>query len=81
MTNVTSILCDLIYMMIKVVKESAIVDHLINNDINEYIHLNFDFPDENVIIMEKEVENEWWMMYFNCAINVFRNGVGTVIIY
>jgi hypothetical protein len=21
------------------------------------------------------------MMYFNCAINVFRNGVGTVIIY
>jgi len=68
-------------MMIKVVKESAIVDHLINNDINEYIHLNFDFPDENVIIMEKEVENEWWMMYFNCAINVFRNGVGTVIIY
>jgi hypothetical protein len=67
--------------MIKVVKESAIVDHLINNDINEYIHLNFDFPDENVIIMEKEVENEWWMMYFNCAINVFRNGVGTVIIY
>lgn len=81
MTNVTSILCDFIYMMIKVVKESAIVDHLINNDINEYIHLNFDFPDENVIIMEKEVENEWWMMYFNCAINVFRNGVGTVIIY
>lgn len=81
MTNVTSILCDLIYMMIKVVKESAIVDHLINNDINEYIHLNFDFPDENVIIMEKEVENEWWMMYFNCTINVFRNGVGTVIIY
>jgi hypothetical protein len=67
--------------MIKVVKESAIVDHLINNDINEYRHLNFDFPDENVIIVEKEVENEWWMMYFNCAINVFRNGVGTVIIY
>jgi hypothetical protein len=67
--------------MIKVVKESAIVDHLINNDINEYRPLNFDFPDENVIIVEKEVENEWWMMYFNCAINVFRNGVGTVIIY
>lgn len=81
MTNVTSILCDLIYMMIKVVKESAIADHLINNDINEYRPLNFDFPDENVIIVEKEVENEWWMMYFNCAINVFRNGVGTVIIY
>lgn len=81
MTNVTSILCDFIYMMIKVVKESAIVDHLINNDINEYRPLNFDFPDENVIIVEKEVENEWWMMYFNCTINVFRNGVGTVIIY
>jgi hypothetical protein len=40
--------------MIKVVKESAIVDHLINNDINEYIHLNFDFPDENVIIVGKK---------------------------
>jgi len=81
MTNVTSILCDFIYMMIKVVKESAIADHLINNDINEYRPLNFDFPDENVIIVEKKVENEWWMMYFNCTINVFRNGVGTVIIY
>ena len=54
MTNVTSILCDFIYMMIKVVKESAIVDHLINNDINEYRPLNFDFPDENVIIVGKK---------------------------
>lgn len=68
-------------MMIKVVKESAIADHLVNNDINEYRPLNFDFLDENVIIMEKAVENKWWMMYFNCTINVFRNGVGIVIIY
>jgi hypothetical protein len=40
--------------MIKVVKESAIADHLINNDINEYRPLNFDFPYENVIIVGKK---------------------------
>lgn len=47
-------------MMIKVVKESAIADHLINNDINEYRPLNFDFPDENVIIVEKKSRK--WMV-------------------
>lgn len=47
-------------MMIKVVKESAIADHLINNDINEYRPLNFDFPDENVIIVGKKSRK--WMV-------------------
>lgn len=47
-------------MMIKVVKESAIADHLINNDINEYRPLNFDFPYENVIIVGKKSRK--WMV-------------------
>jgi len=39
--------------------------------------LNFDFPNEYVLVVEKEEKLELWTMYFD---RVVRNGVGVVII-
>jgi len=34
--------------------ESVIADHLANNAIEDYEHLNFDFPNEDVLVVEKK---------------------------
>jgi hypothetical protein len=43
----------------KFMKESAIADHLADNAIENYEPLNFNFPDEDVLVAEKEEESEW----------------------
>ena len=53
-------------------KESAIADHLANNAIEDYELLDFDFPDENILLIEEEENKiDWWSMYFNEAVNVY----------
>ena len=53
-------------------KESAIADHLANNPIEDYELLDFDFPDENILLIEEEENKiDWWSMYFNEAVNVY----------
>jgi len=39
-------------MMRKVVKGSVIIDHLADKAIKDYEPLDFDFPDENVFLIE-----------------------------
>jgi len=47
---------DIVYMTRKVIKESVIVDHLANNAIEDYEILNFDFSDEDMLVIEKRKE-------------------------
>jgi ribonuclease HI len=45
----------------------------------DYESLNFDFPNEDVLVIEEE-KSDWWIMYFDGAINVYGNEAGAVII-
>jgi hypothetical protein len=47
---------DIIYKTRKVVKESVIADHLVNNIIKDYKHLDFDFLDKDMLVEEKKEE-------------------------
>jgi hypothetical protein len=38
----------------KTIKESVIIDHLADNTIKEYEPLSFDFPNEDVLTIEKK---------------------------
>jgi len=49
---------DIIYMTRKSMKGSAITDHLVDNAIEDYKQLNLDFPDKDVLVVEKEDKNE-----------------------
>ncbi|XP_052305631.1 uncharacterized protein LOC112325327 [Populus trichocarpa] len=72
---------DIIYMTRKAVKGSAIADHLADNAVEDYEPLDFDFPDEDILSIEKEEEKtDWWTMFFDGAVNVYGNGAGAVII-
>ena len=45
---------DIVYMTRITVKGSVIADHLVDNAIKDYEHLNFDFPEKDVLIVEEE---------------------------
>ena len=47
------------YMTRKVVKGRAIADHLADNAIKDYEPLDFDFPDEDLLSIEKEEEKTY----------------------
>ncbi|XP_073261302.1 uncharacterized protein [Populus alba] len=70
---------DIVYMTRKAMKGSVIADHLADHAMEDYESLNFDFPDEDVLAIEEE-KSDWWVMYFDGAINVCGNGAGAVII-
>jgi len=72
---------DIVYMTRKAVKGSVIADHLADNAVEDYEPLDFDFPDENLLVIEEEEEKtDWWTMFFYGAVNVYGNGVGAMII-
>jgi hypothetical protein len=48
----------------KAVKGSAIADHLVDNAMEDYEPLDFDFPDEDVLSVAEE-KLDWWTMYFD----------------
>ena len=49
---------DIVYMTRKVVKESKIANHLADNAIEDYEPLDFDFPNENVLLVEEEKKRQ-----------------------
>ncbi|KAL3579743.1 hypothetical protein D5086_017578 [Populus alba] len=60
---------DIVYKTRKSIKGSVIADHLADNAIQDYEPLNFDFPNEDVSIVEEDKEKtDWWIMYFDGAV-------------
>jgi hypothetical protein len=49
---------DIVFMTRKVMKGSVIIDHLADNVIKDYKSLNFDFPDEDVLVVGQERESD-----------------------
>jgi len=72
---------DIVFMTRKAVKGSIIADHLADHAMENYEPLNFDLPDEDVIVIENEGgESDQWTLYFDGAVNVSGNGAGAVVI-
>jgi len=62
---------DIVYMTRKVVKESTITNHLVDNVVEDYEPLNFDLPAEDVLEVDDDGEmNDWWTMYFDEVVHV-----------
>jgi hypothetical protein len=71
---------DIMYMMRKAIKESAIADHLADNAVEDYESLDFDFSDENVLtIKEEEKKSDRWTLFFDGVMNVYGNGASVEI--
>ena len=72
---------DIIFTTRKAIKGSIVADHLADHAIEDYEPLDFDFPDEDILVIKDDMgTNEWWTLYFDGAVNMSGNGVGAVII-
>ncbi|KAI4351382.1 hypothetical protein L6164_005752 [Bauhinia variegata] len=74
---------DIVYMIKKSIKGSAIANDLADNPIEDYQPMKFEFLDEDILVVDKEEENEKsnrWKMYFDGAMNIHESGAGAVVI-
>ncbi|XP_058008216.1 uncharacterized protein LOC131182880 [Hevea brasiliensis] len=73
---------DIVYMIRKAVKGSVIADLLVENPINDYEALDFEFPNEYINTVSNDVEcpNDVWEVYFDGAVNLTSNGIGAVLV-
>ncbi|KAL3567809.1 hypothetical protein D5086_030460 [Populus alba] len=65
----------------KAMKGSVIANHLANNAVEDYEPLDFDFPDEDVLLIEEEEgKTDRWIIFFDGVVNMYGNGAGAIII-
>ena len=66
-----------------------LADHLAHQAVEEYQSMKFDFPDEDIMILDNVEEfrpyegpkqGSRWTLYFDGASNAFGNGIGAVLI-
>ncbi|KAK5777152.1 hypothetical protein PVK06_045118 [Gossypium arboreum] len=75
---------DIVYVNQKAVKGSAIADFLASRALEDYVPLNFDFPNEDLMYVatteEDPQEGHPWKLNFDGASNAVGNGIGTVLV-
>ncbi|XP_021662685.2 uncharacterized protein LOC110651618 [Hevea brasiliensis] len=73
---------DIIYMTRKAEKRSVIVNLLVENPINDYEALDFEFPNKHINVIDEETEgqDDIRQMYFNGAVNLSSNRIGTILV-
>ena len=80
---------DIQYTTQKAIKGSVLADHLAHQAVDDYQSMNFEFPDESIMIVtdcevlgpdEGPEEGSRWSMHFDGASNALGNGIGAVII-
>ena len=76
---------DILYVSQNAIKKSVIVDFLMERANEEYEPMNFDFPNEDLMVVlqideEKLLKENEWSMYFDEASNALRHGVGAILI-
>ena len=81
---------DIVFKAQKVLRGSAIADHLAYQPLNDHQPIKFDFPDEEVmylksrdceepLIGEGPDPNSKWGLVFDSAVNAYGKGIGAVI--
>ncbi|CAL0323819.1 unnamed protein product [Lupinus luteus] len=72
---------DILYVTQKAVKGSVIADYLANQPIDKLEHIEYEFPDEDIMVLSDESKGEnKWTLVFDGASNVFGHGVGAVLV-
>ena len=80
---------DIQYTTQKARKGSVLADHLAHQAVDDYQSINFDFPDENIMLVtdcarlgsyDRPERRSQWTMVFDGASNALGNGIGVAII-
>ncbi|RDX92582.1 hypothetical protein CR513_25266, partial [Mucuna pruriens] len=71
-----------IYTNQKAIKGSTLSEQLAHHPLNEYHPFRYEFPDEQIMVMEEisvEEESNKWKLWFDGASNLLGNGIGAVL--
>ena len=80
---------DIQYTTQKAIKGSVLADHLAHQAVDDYQSMNFEFPDENIMLVtdyeqsgldEGPEKGSRWTMVFDGDSNALGNGINVVII-
>ena len=81
---------DIQYTTQKAIKGSVLVDHLAHQAVDDYQSMKFEFPDEDIMMVNNCEElrpydgpeqGSRWTLVFDEASNPLGNGIGDVIIF
>ena len=87
--RIRSDLCFCQYTTQKAIKGSVLADHLTHQAVDDYQSMNFEFPNENIMLVtdceepglgEGPEKGSRWTMVFDGASNALGNDIGAVII-
>ncbi|XP_049382712.1 uncharacterized protein LOC125847050 [Solanum stenotomum] len=74
---------DIVYVTQKAIKAQALVDHIVENPVDEeYERLKTYFPDEEVAFVGENISEPYpgWRVFFDGAINHQCRGIGAVLV-
>ena len=80
---------DIRYTTQKAIKGSVLVDHLSHQAVKDYQSMKFEFPDEDIMMVnnyeelrpyEGPEQGSRWTLFFDGASNALDNGIGVVLI-
>ncbi|XP_057952961.1 uncharacterized protein LOC131147217 [Malania oleifera] len=72
---------DISYVTKKAIKGSVIAEYLAKRAVEDYQPMEFEFPDQDIdSLTQGEEDLEEWRMLFDGAVNVWRHGIGAVLI-
>jgi hypothetical protein len=72
---------NIVFMTKKAMKKNVIANHLVDHAVKDYRPLNFDLPDEDMLVIKNDSkESDWWILYFDVAVNISGNGARAIII-
>jgi len=72
--------CDIQYVTQKAIKGSVLADYLAHQPIEDYQSMQLEFPDEEILVLEDDSNENMWTLFFDGASNALGHGIGAVLI-
>ncbi|GKV44628.1 hypothetical protein SLEP1_g51790 [Rubroshorea leprosula] len=71
---------DMVYTTQKAIKGQAIADHLTEHAAEDFEPIDWDFLDEDILVVKVEFDLDNWKLFFDGAINRLGCGLGVVLV-
>jgi len=71
---------DIQYVTQKAIKGTALGDYLAHQPIEDYQSMQPEFPNEEILVLEEDNEENTWTLFFDGVANALGHGIGVVFI-
>jgi len=72
---------DIQYVTQKAIEGSVLADYLALQPIEDYQSMQLEFPDEEILVLKDDNNENMWTLFFDEASNALGYGIGAVLIF